>query len=125
MHPKIITREYIQAHLTTLFIFGDNDIRKGYGGLAKECRGEPNCIGIRVKKLPSLQKEAFYTDDEYDENCRKINEDIDRILKIKDQYVDIWIPLGNGIGGGLARLPVCAPKTFKHLIKRLNELKPS
>lgn len=39
---KIITRDKIKENLEVLYLFGDNIIRKGLGGQAKEMRGEDN-----------------------------------------------------------------------------------
>ena len=65
------------------FVFGDNDQRRGNGGQA--CiRPAKNSIGIRTKKYPSIDKGAFYTDNEFQENVRKIDEDINKILDIFD-----------------------------------------
>jgi hypothetical protein len=46
------TKEEIQCNPDKIYVFGDNEVRKGNGGQAKACRGEPNTIGIRTKALP-------------------------------------------------------------------------
>lgn len=61
--PKYITRAYIQKHPNRLFIFGDNLLKQGLGGQAKECRGEPNTFGIPTKRRPSWDVDAFFTDE--------------------------------------------------------------
>ena len=61
----VIIREYIahkgiRAHPCRLYGFGDNHLeRKGYGGQARECRGEANAIGIPTKRAPSMRENAF------------------------------------------------------------------
>ena len=50
---KWITREELQRHPELIFVFGDNMLRKGFGGQAKEMRGEPNAVGVPVKWRPS------------------------------------------------------------------------
>lgn len=112
---KFITRFDIQTNPNQIYIFGDNDARTGYGGQAQEMRGEPNSIGIRVKKLPDNDPASFYTDDEYSNNVQKINQDINLIRKnaiLKGKT--IVIP-EDGIGTGYAHLQKTAPKTFKFL----------
>src|SRR5437868_5063046 len=77
----------IKKHQDCLFIFGDNDIKKGCGGQAI-IRYEDNTSGIPTKKLPSSNENDFYSDNEYTENCFKINKAIDIIKhKLKeDKY---------------------------------------
>lgn len=116
-----ITRKYIQDHPHVLFVFGDNDKRYGLGGMAKEFRGEPNTIGIRVKKAPSMGKGSFYTDDEFELNCSKIIFDLIRVEKIVDYYQGVYIP--SGIGEGLAKLKEKAPRTYAFLKESLRDLK--
>ena len=47
---KVITRDKIKENPDVLYLFGDNLLRKGLGGQAKEMRGEPNTLGIVSKK---------------------------------------------------------------------------
>lgn len=102
------------------FVFGDNDQRKGTGGQA--CiRPAKNSIGIRTKKYPSMNRNAFYTDDEFQENVRKIDEDIDKIETIYRGNTIVYLA-ENGYGNGLAKLKQKAPKTYEYLWNRLNTL---
>ena len=84
---KYIKRKDIQSNPDILFVFGDNDARKGMGGMAKEFRNEPNSIGIRVKKKPARTDDSYYVDEELTENCLKIDEDIEAILEKAKEYV--------------------------------------
>jgi len=59
---KWITREELQRHPELIFVFGDNMLRKGFGGQAKEMRGEPNAVGVPVKWRPSRDAGAYFTD---------------------------------------------------------------
>jgi hypothetical protein len=117
-----ITRQDSKNNPNALFVFGDNDMRKGYGGLAKELRGEPNAVGIRVKKSPLLQEGAYYTDEEYEQNCKKISDDIQKIVKSVDsgEYGILVFPT-NGIGTGLAKMRFYCPNTFFFLNQTLNK----
>ncbi len=67
---KFIYREDLKTNQGVMYLFGDNDMRVGKGGQAKEMRGEPNAIGIRVKKAPKTTN-AYYTDEEYQSNIEK------------------------------------------------------
>lgn len=115
-----ITRAQIQKNIDILFIFGDNDEREGLGGMAKEFRGEPNSFGIRVKKKPKTSVDAYYNDQEYLENCKKILEDTNYILSEIKNYIGINMP--DGIGMGLAELNTRAPKTYKFLQTQLSRI---
>jgi hypothetical protein len=107
-----------------LFIYGDNDIKKGKLGQAI-IRDEPNTIGIPTKKLPSNNKNAFYYDDEYDTNIKKIDVAIENIiikLNNNKNYKGIVLP-EKGLGIGLAKLNIYAPLTLKYLCLKIEELK--
>lgn len=112
-----ITREYVRKHPEKIFIFGDNCLGEGFGGQAKELRGEPNSYGIPTKKYPSAEEDAFFIDSEFEANVKAINE---AIMKIPvDGREIIILPLGTG----LAQLPQRAPKTYKYLVTLISLLK--
>lgn len=117
----IISRDIVRSNPKTLYLFGDNDIRKGLGGQAKEMRGEFNTIGISTKKLPNNNENAFKTDLEFEENKNIIDNDIQRVIEAWNTglYNKIVIPQ---IGVGLAKLPEKAPKTFDYLQNKFKEL---
>ena len=46
--------EQCRANPRAIYVFGDNLLRKGLGGQAKEMRGEPNTLGIVSKKYDIL-----------------------------------------------------------------------
>jgi len=95
-----ITRAMIQAERDKLFVFGDNFLRYGRGGQAKEMRGEPNSVGIVTKRRPSNDFTSFLTDDDEDEWLIKNEEDINRLKNFKG--IVVWP--NRGIGTGLAKL---------------------
>ncbi len=97
-----------------LFVFGDNSQRVGYGGQAKEMRGEPNAIGIPTKRYPSMEEDAFY-DDEYAIYWALIcGKNITKLLIFGGTI--IWPE--EGIGTGLAQLKERAPLIW-NAIERL------
>src|SRR5687768_3383693 len=69
-----ISREMVRGEKDKIFLFGDNLAGRGYGGQAKEMRGEENAIGIPTKKAPSNNPNAFFTDKEFAANKRAIDE---------------------------------------------------
>jgi len=121
LFKKFITREFIKANPDKYFVFGDNEMRCGTGGQAKEMRGEPNSIGIRVKRFPGTSTIAYYSDRNYDSNILNISED----FRIVEEYLKggktVIIPK-DGIGTGLAKLKYFAPKTLEFINNKIKEL---
>ncbi|AJD54446.1 hypothetical protein SAMN02744133_108175 [Thalassospira xiamenensis M-5 = DSM 17429] len=104
-----ITRQMLRDNSDTLFVFGDNLIRRGLGGQAREMRGEPNAVGIPTKRLPSMEPEAFFTDHDFETWREHSAKDWGRLLSHVKRGGRIVIPAA-GIGTGLARLEENAPK---------------
>lgn len=106
-----------------LFVFGDNDIKKGTKGQAI-IRNEPNTFGIPTKKLPNYNLLSYYYDNEYEENIKKINSAFDQLnaLVMTKKYKGLILPK-DGIGTGLAKLKENAPKTLEHINQKLKQLK--
>jgi hypothetical protein len=107
------TSEDCKNNRTAMFIFGDNDRHFGKKGQAV-IRDEPNAYGIPTKKYPSLDPSSYYTDDEYEENIRKIDTAFNKIIKDLDKYDMVYLP-SNGVGTGLADLQNKAPKTLEYI----------
>ena len=104
-----ISREDIRAEKDKIFLFGDNLKGQGYGGQAKEMRGEENAVGIPTKKFPNNNPSAFFSDKELAANVKAIDKAFDRIPLGKI----IVIPKA-GLGTGLAELQEKAPETFAY-----------
>lgn len=104
-----------------LFVYGDNDLQYGKGGQAI-IRDEDNTFGIPVKKKPTTSEDAYYTDDEFTDNVKKIDKSVSELYKLmsKKTYTNIVFPY-DGIGTGLAKLSTLAPKTFEYLNLILNK----
>lgn len=118
---KIIKREKIRQNPDVLYLFGDNMIRKGLGGQAKEMRGEPNTVGIVTKKYPNNKDTSFFRDSDFKLFKDLLIEDMEVVIsRIQSgNYKAIVIPQ---IGVGLAKLPDNAPKCFKLLQTSLKSL---
>ncbi len=115
------TPQIVRSQPERLFIFGDNDIRKGKRGQAI-IRDEPNSIGIPTKKYPSLRAFAFYTDLELEQNKKKIQKAIN-LIKIESKKYKFLVLPEAGLGTGLAQLPKKAPLTYQFLLNSLEDLK--
>lgn len=109
-------------HPTWLFVYGDNDVGRGRGGQAiiRDCS---NTIGIPTKKFPNNRESSFYTDEEYDINCRKIDQAINNIKRAMRGQFDAVVFSAYGIGTGLAALNIRAPRTFDYLNCQIEKLK--
>ena len=103
-YQEWITREEVRANPRTLYVFGDNLAGTGYGGQAKEMRGEYNVIGIPTKDSP-----AFYASDS--KALEYLNVWVARFNQIYcwlDAGGDVVWP-ADGIGTGLADMSNRAP----------------
>ena len=118
---RIILKAEVQKNRKTLYVFGDNDTRKGLGGQAKEMRGEPNAIGVTTKKYPSNDESSFKLDAELEANKKAITADINKVIAEWNtgKYTNVVVPQ---IGVGMAKLPTRAPKTFAFLQQELARL---
>jgi hypothetical protein len=103
----------VRKYSDSLFIYGDNNIGKGKGGQAI-IRDEPNTLGIPTKKYPSNHPNSFYVDADYNDNIKRIDDAINRIINASKKYKYVILP-ADGFGTGLAKLPIKAPKTYQYL----------
>jgi hypothetical protein len=121
---RITRREIRQNRETTFYVFGDNMLRKGLGGQAREMRNEPNAIGIPTKYFPAMEDQrAFFTDAAMDDHdvMSDIDDAIYRIDRLLDEGYDVVIPLA-GVGTGLSELPLRAPRLFNYITQKLQFL---
>jgi hypothetical protein len=114
------TRAMIRANPKTLYVFGDNMARTGLGGQARECRGEPNAVGIPTKWRPTMDNAAFFRDSDLPKVTPRIQQAFRRLAAhLAEGGTVVWP--SDGVGTGLARLPQCAP-TIHAYINRCRNL---
>lgn len=110
-YRKHITRQMLRDEPNALFVFGDNLERRGFGGQAKEMRGEPNAVGIPTKKRPSMNEDSFFTSSDEDWELWLSSSSVERV-KLSNHVQHggkvVW-PL-HGIGTGLAKLRDKSPR---------------
>ncbi|RZK42741.1 MAG: hypothetical protein EOO57_00740 [Hymenobacter sp.] len=111
---KMIYRQDLQQNPDKIYLFGDNEERRGLGGQAIQMRGEPNAVGVRTKRRPRLKESDFWTDETFDSNCRLIEEDLAPVRQHLAAGGTVIMP-EDGIGTGLAQLAERAPKTYVYL----------
>lgn len=119
---QFITRAFVRANRNKLFLFGDNLERRGFGGQAAAIRGEPNAIGIPTKKGPSYKTEAFFSDDEFEQNKAAIDAAFAKVMNAVTETIRTIVVPTDGLGTGRAQLRRRASRTFAYLQKRLAEL---
>jgi hypothetical protein len=118
---KHYTREEIRANKTKIYVFGDNFTRTGFGGQAREARGEINTVGIPTKWLPSNQPSAFLNDEYYSFVQPVIAGEFRKLFwYLKAGYTVVWP--SDGIGTGRARLREVAPKIDKMIDQMFRNL---
>lgn len=119
---SMIVRDDLRRNPTALYLFGDNEARTGYGGQAKETRGEPNAVGIRTKRAPSMKPESFWCEGDGvgkhapDYFIAMIENDFSPVRSELSRGKIVIIPSG-GLGTGLAALERGAPIAFAYLTR--------
>ena len=119
---QFITREYVRANRNKLFLFGDNLEHRGLGGQAAAMRGEPNAIGVPTKKSPSYKDDAFFSDDEFEQNRTAIDAAFVEVTNAITDSIRVIVIPSDGLGTGRAQLNRRAPRTFAYLERCLIEL---
>ncbi len=105
-----------------IFVFGDNLQEWGKAGQAV-IRDEPNAMGIPTKVKPTMEEDAFFTDEEPAGKHFRI--DIEKAIRkistrAKEESAVVVFP-ASGIGTGLASMRTKAPNAFSYLNHRIME----
>lgn len=120
VHKKFIRREDLRNNPDMHFVFGDNSMRIGLGGQAREMRGEPNAIGITTKKKPSMTPDSFFSDEDFDYWLKENEAAFEKIASLCFLKKFVIVPL-DGIGTGLAQLEFKAPNIFAYINEKLSQ----
>ena len=113
-YRKHITRQMLRDEPEKLFVFGDNLERRGFGGQAREMRGEPNAVGIPTKRSPWMTEDAFFTNDDFYVARTEVDKAMAKLAAhLLAGGTVVW-PV-DGIGTGLADLERRAPKIWVHI----------
>jgi hypothetical protein len=119
---KFMRRRDLRENRSQLFVFGDNLLRRGLGGQARECRGEPNAVGIPTKRRPSNSPDAFLTDADLAVWRTACGPDFERIESWLNASKIVVFPEA-GLGTGRAQLEQSAPIIWAELQEWLDKLK--
>jgi len=117
-----IYRTDLKNNPDILYLFGDNEQRRGRGGQAKECRGEPNAVGIATKVKPARSEESYWSDGDYDRCIEIIESDFERAI-LHAKAGGIIICPSDGLGSGLSELPTRAPRLFQYIQSMIHQIK--
>jgi hypothetical protein len=109
-----IVSDDVHAHPDRLFLFGDNELRRGRGGQAAACRGHTNAVGVATKRAPDREDSAYWTDADYERITAIIDHDLAPAFDHIRQGGTVVCPSA-GLGTGRAELPSRAPRVFAYL----------
>lgn len=107
---KWITRDMLRSEPEAVFVFGDNRARVGFGGQAKEMRGEPNALGVATLHAPG----NFYRDGD-PKALLAVVFDLRQVAFFLAQGRTVYVPF-DGLGTGLARLPESYPSLHSLIV---------
>ena len=116
VYQSRIYRADLWANPDVLYVFGDNVLRRGLGGQAKEMRGEPNAVGVATKWSPGNHPLDYFDDYLYDKCTHIIRTDWEKAVNHDWNGGVVVVPL-DGIGTGLSELPTRAPKIYDYICK--------
>ena len=114
---KVILRADVRRDKKRTYIYGDNCVKRGMGGLAREMRGEVNAVGVPTKWAPRMDDAAFFSDDDETGLPQDLMEAA--IREAESRGLPIVIP--TGIGRGRAKMPEKCPKLYEWMCKRLHK----
>lgn len=118
----MVTRDRVRAGKLFLFAFDDDEMRLTEGGLAAQCRGEPNTIGIRTRRAPGSDPESVWNDTHIALHQQQLDEDFALLISWAEAGGPVFLPKA-GLGNLAPRLVDTAPRTYLFLQKKVKELR--
>jgi len=92
----LITDSFLRDNPDAYFIFGDNLIRKGYGGAAA-LRDHPQAIGFVTKKFPDNRDTSFYQPGEYERFFFEELKSLENLIQMQSDKTFYISQLGGGL----------------------------
>lgn len=117
-----VVRQILRRFSQHLFVFGDNGQQQGFGGQAREMRGEPNAVGIPTKHAPSMRPSAFFTDSDLPVVRVPIDAAFARLATHLGAGGTVVWPAA-GVGTGLAQLAERAPAIRAYIDEKYEKLR--
>ena len=118
----MVTRDRVRAGKLFLFAFDDDEMRQTESGLAGQCRGEPNAIGVRTRRAAGNEVASAWRDEDLLRNQAKLDEDFAILISWVEAGGPVFLPKA-GLGMLQPRLVDTAPRTFLFLQKKVKELR--
>jgi len=118
----MVTRDRVRAGKLFLFAFDDDEMRLTEGGLAAQCRGEPNTIGIRTRRAPGSAPDSVWVDTDIARYQQVLDEDFQLLISWVEAGGPVFLPKA-GLGNLAPRLVDTAPRTYLFLQKKVKELR--
>ena len=118
-----IVSDDLHAHPDRLFLFGDNELRRGRGGQADSLSWTYKCRRRRDKaQRRTVNDSAYWTDADYDRITAIIDHDLAPAFDHIRLGGTVACPSA-GLGTGRAELPSRAPEFFAYLRQSIIRLK--
>jgi len=102
--------------------FDDDESRLTESGLAGQCRGEVNTVGIRTRYSPGSDPSCIWTDAEYARHQQLMDDDFAILVSWVEAGGPVFLPKA-GLGNLAPRLVDTAPRTYLFLQKKVKELR--
>jgi hypothetical protein len=116
----MVTRDRVRAGKLFLFAFDDDEMRSIDEGLAGQCRGETNAVGVRTRRRPG--SDATWRDNELAQHQAMLDEDFALLISWVEAGGPVFLPKV-GLGMLSPRLVDTAPRSFLFLQKKVKELR--
>jgi hypothetical protein len=120
----MVTRDRVRAGKLFLFAFDDDEHRQTEAGLAAQCRGEPNAVGIRTRRTAAAEAAAAWRDDDLLRHQAMLDADFAILISWVEAGGPVFLPKA-GLGMLPPRMMDTAPRTFLFLQKKVKELRAS
>lgn len=118
----MVTRDRVRAGKLFLFAFEDDEMRQTEGGLAGQCRGEANAIGIRTRYAPGTDPSSQWSDADILRHQQLLDDDFAILISWVEAGGPVFLPK-SGLGNLAPRLVDTAPRTYLFLQKKVKELR--
>ena len=118
----MVTRDRVRAGKLFLFAFDDDEMRATDEGLAAQCRGETNAVGIRTRRAPGSDAAATWRDNDLAQHQAMLDDDFALLISWVEAGGPVFLPKA-GLGMLHPRLVDTAPRTFLFLQKKVKELR--
>lgn len=116
---SIFSTKICTENTDKIYVFGDNFTRYGKRGQAvvRDCK---NTYGIPTKVRPTMDDDAFLSDDTIDSYIMHLERYKAELLSLAQSNTLVF-PIG-GIGTGLSQMPTRCPQCFQALSLMLEDI---